>query len=151
MARTERKVVVSGGFDPLHIGHIKLFKEAKRLGRLIVIVNNDNWVKKKKGYVFMPEKEREKIVKSVRYVDETILSRHKFDTDDMSVCNELRAIKPNMFANGGDRKKDDIPEYELCKELGIETIFNIGGKKMQSSNRLVSNVWEKGKNMKVNT
>jgi len=133
-----KSVAVSGGFDPIHIGHIRLLKEAKKLGdKLIVILNNDNWLKKKKGYAFMPQQDRMEILNSIRYVDEVVLSFHEKDTKDISICRELEQIKPNIFANGGDRKADNIPEYTICEKLGIEMVFNVGGEKLRSSSDLV--------------
>ena len=133
-----KTVCVSGGFDPIHIGHVRLFKEAKKLGdNLVVIVNNDNWLKSKKGYVFMPEEDRKEIIESIKYVDDVILSFHEEQPKDMSVCTELEIIQPDIFANGGDRKGDNIPEIQLCKELGIKTVFNVGGEKIRSSSELV--------------
>jgi cytidyltransferase-like protein len=132
-------VSVSGGFDPIHIGHVRIFKHAKKLGdKLIVILNNDNWLKKKKGYVFMPEHERKEIIEAIKYVDQVILTSHTKNTKDKSVCNELRKIRPDIFANGGDRKIDNIPEVSVCKEIDCKMIFNVGeGGKIQSSSWLV--------------
>ncbi len=134
-------VAISGGFDPIHIGHIEMMQEAKALGdKLVVIVNNDNWLKKKKGFAFMNEQERKAIVEAVRYVDEVILTGHPENADDMSVCKELENLKPDIFANGGDRKPDGdpIPEVELCNRLGIELVYNVGKSgKIQSSSELV--------------
>ena len=133
-----KKVVVSGGFDPIHVGHLRMFKEAKALGDyLIVVVNNDNWLKKKKGYCFMSEKDRIEIIQAFKYVDEVYLTKHKPNTDDMSICEALKYIKPDISANGGDRHINNIPEYSLCKELNIGMIFNIGGGKIRSSSELV--------------
>src|SRR5882724_4585395 len=95
-------VAVSGGFDPIHPGHIRMFKEAKALGdRLVVILNNDNWLMKKKKFVFMKQNERKEVIEAIKYVDLVIISKHKHDTDDMSVSEDLRRIKPDIFANGG--------------------------------------------------
>ncbi len=142
-------VAISGGFDPVHIGHIEMMKEAKDLGdKLVVIVNNDNWLKKKKSFAFMNEKERKAIIEAIRYVDEVILTGHKENTDDMSVCKELEALKPDIFANGGDRHPagDPVPEVELCERLGIKMVYNIGKSgKIQSSSDLVKRVREIGK------
>lgn len=135
-----RVVAVSGGMDPVHKGHVRLFKEAKALGDyLVVILNNDNWLLKKKGFVFMDQDERKEIIESIRYVDEVIITNHVIDDGDSSVCVELAKLKPDVFANGGDRKSDNIPEYNLCNELGIEMVFNVGGEKIQSSSDLVKN------------
>ncbi len=137
--RTQIIVAVSGGFDPIHIGHVRMFQEAKALGdKLVVIVNNDNWLKKKKGFAFMPEKERKEIIEFIKGVDEVILTSHAPDTDDMSVCRELRELKPDIFANGGDRKQDNVPEVAVCEEIGCAMAFNIGtGGKVQSSSWLI--------------
>jgi D-beta-D-heptose 7-phosphate kinase/D-beta-D-heptose 1-phosphate adenosyltransferase len=134
-------VAVSGGFDPVHIGHIEMMQEAKALGdKLVVILNNDNWLKKKKGFAFMDEKERRAIIEAIRYVDEVVITSHPENPGDMSVCAELEKIKPDIFANGGDRKPDGdpIPEVELCNRLGIKLVYNIGKSgKIQSSSELV--------------
>ena len=138
-----RVVAVSGGFDPVHIGHLNLFREAKALGdKLVVIVNNDHWLMSKKGYVFMNEKERAEIVKAVRYVDEVLVTGHPEDPSDMSVCADLERLQPDIFANGGDRKPDGdpIPEVDLCQRLGIKIVYNVGGRKTQSSSELVKRV-----------
>jgi D-beta-D-heptose 7-phosphate kinase/D-beta-D-heptose 1-phosphate adenosyltransferase len=146
--RLKKKVVVavSGGFSPVHAGHIQLFEEAKKLGdELVVILNNDNWLKKKKGFVFIDEKERKKIIESIKWVDRVVLTGHNPDPKDMSVCAELANLKPDIFANGGDRDKKDArqsmsslnPEQALCKKLGIKTVFNVGGGKIQSSSWLL--------------
>jgi D-beta-D-heptose 7-phosphate kinase/D-beta-D-heptose 1-phosphate adenosyltransferase len=131
-------VAVSGGFDPVHVGHLRLFKEAKKLGdKLVVILNNDNWLKAKKGYIFMPEQDRKEIIESFKDVDDVILTYHESHPKDMSVCAELEVLSPDIFANGGDRKSDNIPEMQLCKEMKIETVFNVGGEKIQSSSDII--------------
>ena len=131
-------VAVSGGFDPIHIGHLRLFKEAKKLGdELVVILNNDNWLLKKKGYIFMPESERKEIIEAIRWVDRVILTSHSSDPEDMSVSEELRKLKPDIFANGGDRTSDNIPEIKVCKEINCRMVFNVGGEKIQSSSSLL--------------
>jgi cytidyltransferase-like protein len=145
--KKKKVVMVSGGFDPVHIGHVRMFQEAKKLGdELVVVINNDNWLKYKKGFAFMPQKDRKEIIKSFRAVDKVIFTSHKPKTKDISVCREIKSIKPHIFANGGDRKHDNIPEYVLCKKLGIEMIFNVGyGGKVRSSSELVKKAKLKSK------
>jgi D-beta-D-heptose 7-phosphate kinase/D-beta-D-heptose 1-phosphate adenosyltransferase len=136
---TEKVVAVSGGFDPIHVGHIRMFKEAKKLGtKLVVVLNNDNWLLKKKGYVFMSAQERKEIVESLLDVDEVIITNHEKDPEDISVCKELEELRPHIFANGGDKKEDNIPEYKLCNQLDIEMIFNVGGEQIKFDSELVS-------------
>ena len=132
-------VAVSGGFDPLHIGHVRLFNEAKKLGdKLVIILNNDNWLAKKKGYAFMKEDERKEIIENLSAVDEVVISSHSENPDDMSVCVELKLIKPDIFANSGDRFADNIPEVAVCQEIGCQLIFNVcQGGKIQSSSWLL--------------
>jgi len=132
-------VMVSGGFDPIHHGHIRYFQKAKKLGdKLVVIINNDNWIKLKKGHGFMSERDRAEIIRAIRDVDTVVISLHKKNTKDMSVCKEILKIKPDIFANGGDRVARNIPEFKLCKELGIKMVFNVGhGGKVRSSSELL--------------
>lgn len=144
-----RVVAVSGGFDPIQFGHVRYINQARKLGdRLVVILNNDNWLKAKKGYVFMPELERMEIIESMAAVDFVLMTNHKPNDKDRSVCTELRNIRPEVFANGGDRFSDNIPEKKLCEELGIEMVFNVGGEKVQSSSVLVKNAMKQLKGMK---
>jgi D-beta-D-heptose 7-phosphate kinase/D-beta-D-heptose 1-phosphate adenosyltransferase len=134
-------VAVSGGFDPVHIGHVRMFNEAKALGdRLVVIINNDAWLRSKKGQEFMSEMERKEIIEGFGAVDEVIITSHLENDSDRSVCRELRLVNPHIFANGGDRKPDGdpVPEVDLCNELGIKMFYNVGsGGKVQSSSWLL--------------
>lgn len=134
-------VAVSGYFNPVHIGHIRMFKRAKKIGdKLIVIVNNDNQVKLKGSVQFMNEKERMEIISALKLVDKVILSIDK----DKTVCKTLKLIKPHIFANGGDRNQKNIPEVDICKEINCKMIFNIGrGGKIQSSSWLLKNIQHK--------
>ena len=133
-------VVVSGGFDPLHVGHSKMFQEAAKLAsKLIVIVNNDDFLMLKKGYVFMPIDERLEIIKNISVVDKAVKA---IDTD-LTVCQTLNLLAKEeniiVFANGGDRQSEkDISETTVCRDNQIEMKFNIGGGKIQSSSSLVS-------------
>ncbi len=141
LKRKGKIVMISGGFDPIHIGHVRYMQEAKKLGdKLIVVINNDNWLKLKKGYAFMTENERKEIIEAIGCVDEVIITSHSENTKDITVCEEIRKIKPHVFANGGDRKPDGdpVPEVALCEELGIEIVYNVGhGGKVRSSSELV--------------
>ena len=139
--------MVSGGFDPVHIGHVRLFQEAKKLGdELIISLNNDNWLRFKKGFAFMPEQERKEILKAFRPVDRVMLSEHKKNTKDYSSVHMLEKIRPSIFANGGDRdeknsKDPNSPLYremQVCKKLGVKMVYNVGhGGKIRSSSDLV--------------
>lgn len=141
MRTVEKKitVAVSGGFDPVHIGHVRLFQAARRLGdRLVVILNNDHWLKKKKGYIFMPQGERKELLESIRWVDGVVLTKHPSNPEDMSVNEALLRIRPDIFANGGDRTKKNIPEVPVCEKIGCKMVFGVGrGGKVQSSSWLV--------------
>jgi D-beta-D-heptose 7-phosphate kinase/D-beta-D-heptose 1-phosphate adenosyltransferase len=140
--KKRRVVAVSGGFDPLHIGHVRMFEEAKKFGdELVVILNNDHWLRKKKGFVFMLETERKEIIEALRAVDRVFLTKHPQDPIDMSVSEALRELRPAVFANGGDRHTHNTPEDAVCAELGIEMVFNTGhGGKVQSSSWLTEKV-----------
>jgi D-beta-D-heptose 7-phosphate kinase/D-beta-D-heptose 1-phosphate adenosyltransferase len=142
--------MVSGGFDPVHIGHVRLFEEAKKLGdELVVVINNDNWKRQKKKHVFMPDNERKEIIEAFACVDRVIITKHPKNPKgpkEMSVSGELQKIKPHIFANGGDRNEEDARnpnsslyyDVKMCEKLGIEMMFNIGhGGKVQSSSSLV--------------
>lgn len=133
-------VAVSGGFDPIHVGHIRMFQEAKKLGgKLVVILNNDNWLYKKKGFVFMPQNERKEILEALEGVGRVVLTYHLKNPKDMSVCAELKKIRPNIFANGGDKTIKNIPEIAVCKKIGCKMVFNVGrGGKVQSSSWLIA-------------
>ena len=85
----------------------------------------------------MDENDRLEIVKSISYVHDAILTQHAPNDADISVCRSLEYLKPDIFANGGDRKAENIPEYQLCEKLGIEMVFNVGGEKIRSSSELI--------------
>lgn len=141
MPNKNKIVVVSGGFDPIHIGHIRMIQEARKMGdELVVILNNDNWLKRKKTHIFMHQKERKAIIESIGGVDRVVITSHPKNPKDMSVVNEILKIKPNIFANGGDRKSEkDIPEVAACNKVGAKMVFNVGqGGKVQSSSWLLA-------------
>ena len=125
-------VATSGYFDPLHVGHLECLELASERGdRLIVIVNSDLQAKQKKGKSFMMEEDRLKIVAALRCVDEVFLSIDK----DSTQCESLKHLKPDIFAKGGDRTSDEIPELSICRELGIRIVDGLG-KKIRSSSSL---------------
>lgn len=134
-------VAVSGGFDPVHVGHVRMFEAARKLGdELVVILNNDNWLRKKKRHVFMPEAERREVIAAFRAVDRVVLTSHKENPEDMSVAEDLKKLKPDVFANGGDRFADNVPEVAVCKKIGCKMVFRVGrGGKVQSSSWLLNN------------
>lgn len=128
--KENRTVVASGYFDPIHVGHIEYLEMAAKLGdKLIVIVNNDNQAVLKKGTPFMTEGDRLKIVSSLKCVDEVFLSID----EDPTVCRSLQAVSPDIFAKGGDRFVDEIPEATTCKEIGAEIVDGLGMKIRSSS------------------
>ena len=130
-------VAVSGGFDPVHIGHIEMMERARRLGdKLVVILNNDNWLHSKKGFAFMPEDQRVKLLKSFPFVDRVVLTDHQPNDPDRSVVRSLRKIRPDIFGNGGDRGTKNTPEMDVCKELRIQMKFGLG-EKIQSSSWMI--------------
>ena len=132
-------VVVSGYFDPIHVGHLEMMKLAKQLGdELIVIVNNDKQAKLKKKKSYMSEDDRLKIVKAIRYTDAAFISVD----EDKTVCGSLEKVRRNykdyniIFANGGDRHSGEIPESKVCKKCDIEMIDGLGDK-IRSSSKIV--------------
>ena len=130
----DKLICVSGGFDPIHIGHLRMMQDASRYGKLIVIVNSDAWLMRKKGYIFMPFEERCEIIQGLTCVYNTTY----VEDSDGTVCEALARIKPNFFANGGDRKTDNTPEIILCETSGINLLWGIGGNKIQSSSELIN-------------
>jgi cytidyltransferase-like protein len=128
-----KTIMVSGGFDPIHVGHVRMIQESAKYGDVIVVANSDNWLFRKKGYNFMSFNERKEILSALKGVIEVVA----VDDTDGTVCSALRHYRPTYFANGGDRKKDNTPEKVLCEELGIEMLWNVGGGKIQSSSELV--------------
>lgn len=146
--KNKKIVAVSGGFDPIHVRHAEMIEQASVLGdKLVVIVNNDNWLKKKKGYAFMPESERVKILKSIKGVDEVFLTEHEPDTNDMSICHALRKVRPHIFGKGGDRFIGNIPEVAVCEEINCQIVDGLGDK-IQSSSWLLKDYFEKIKKKK---
>lgn len=138
-AITLNSIVVSGGMDPPHKGHYRMLKDASAYGVVIVVLNSDEWLLRKKGYIFMPFEERKEILENCKYVDFVI----KAVDSDNTVCASLIDIRPDYFGNGGDRVEKNTPELKICGELGIKTAWGLGGKKIQSSSDLVNKAREK--------
>ncbi|MBS3143276.1 adenylyltransferase/cytidyltransferase family protein [Candidatus Woesearchaeota archaeon] len=135
-------VAASGYFDPLHVGHLEYLEKARKLGdKLVVIINNDVQTRLKKKTVFMPQEDRMRIIKALKPVDEVFLSID----DDNSVCKSLEKIKPSIFAKGGDRTVDEIPETPICKRLGIKVIDGLGAK-IRASSDILREYSQGGKN-----
>ena len=136
-------VLVSCGFDPIHSGHIYLIKDASKHGEVIVLLNSDQWLKEKKGKEFLPFKEREIIMKSLKNVIDVL----SFDDSDKTCINGLKnAINkyPNCkikFANGGDRNNQTTPEKKFCDEHNIETLWGIGGTDKSNSSSWILKKW----------
>ncbi len=133
-----RVVVCTGGFDPLHSGHIEYLRAARQLGSILVVgVNSDAWLTRKKGRPFMPSKDRVAVIENLRMVDHCILFNDDDDTAIEAIKN-VQLLYPNsqiIFANGGDRNKENIPEKIV---QGIEFVFDVGGgSKLNSSSELL--------------
>lgn len=117
-----KRIVVSGGFDPLNMDHLRLFRKSSEYGNLIVILNSDDWLIRKKGYYHQAWMDRRDIIGDLRYIRDVVPT----DDRDGTVCQALRTLKPDYFANGGDRKPGNTPEVAVCAELGIEMLWNMG-------------------------
>jgi len=136
-------VLVSGGFDPIHSGHIKLIREASQYGKVVVLLNSDKWLQNKKGKEFLPFYEREIIMKELKNVVDVL----GFDDSDKTCIDGLRIarkkyIKENiMFANGGDRNDKTTPESVFCEENNIELLWGVGGNDKSNSSSWILKKW----------
>ena len=137
-------VVTSGGFDPMHVGHLRCLQESAEIARqykvpLVVIVNSDGFLHRKKGFAFMPESERAEIIAGVAGVDAVI----PWDDGTQFVTGALEILRPIIFTKGGDRDSAaNVPEFDLCERIGCKVMFGVGGGKIQSSSDLVKAVKE---------
>ena len=137
-------VLVSGGFDPIHSGHIKLIREASQYGKVVVLLNSDKWLRNKKGKEFLPFYEREIIMKELKNVVDVL----GFDDSDKTCIDGLRIarkkyIKENiMFANGGDRNDKTTPESVFCEENNIELLWGVGGNDKSNSSSWILKKWK---------
>lgn len=146
----------SGGFDPLHVGHLKCFQHMRKLttssvlpgvvGKTIIIINDDGFLKRKKGYAFMPSWERAEIIAELECVDYVTF----WDDGTQIVSGALQALRPDFFCKGGDRNEShNVPEFKVCEVIGCKVLFNIGGQKVQSSSVLVENSRNGGKTYNI--
>ena len=141
--QTNYMVCTSGGYDPIHPGHISCMLQAKKLNHiLVVIVNGDSFLVSKKGKPFQDLKTRCQIVSTIRGVDYVVPYEVN---NDMTVCGALEMIQPGVFAKGGDRVDiDTIPEWEVCKKRKIKIVTGVGLPKDWSSSDLLDD-WAKYK------
>ena len=135
-------VTTSGGFDPMHVGHLRCLQASASLAHnnklpLVVIVNGDGFLNRKKGFAFMPEMERAEIIAGVAGVDAVVL----WDDGTQFVTGALEILRPVYFTKGGDRDSaENVPEFDLCERSGCKVMFGVGGGKIQSSSDLVKAV-----------
>ena len=135
-------IIVSGGFDPVHKGHIRMFREAANLGANVVVgLNSDEWLSRKKGKPFMKWDERAELLESCKFINQVI----PFDDSDDTASNVIERVHLMYssdyniyFANGGDRKKGNVPELDTCKDLNVVMLWGVGGGKIQSSSWLIN-------------
>ena len=147
--RGTKIIATSGGFDPLHVGHVRCINSSKSAvetvcsqrgssssgaSLLVVIVNGDEFLRRKKDFVFMPVTERMEIIAALNAVDFVV----PWCDDSQTVAGAIAELKPNYFTKGGDRTdKSNVPEFDICQQFNCEIVFNVGGKKIQSSSNLV--------------
>jgi len=135
-------IILSGGFDPVHIGHLRMFREVSYLGHQVIVgLNSDEWLTRKKGKPFMPFEERKEIIEGFKYVNQVI----SFNDDDDTAINAIERVVTMYssdydfyFANGGDRTNSNVPEIPICIQLGVEMLWGVGGGKIQSSSWLTN-------------
>ena len=137
-------VLVSGGFDPIHSGHIYLIQEASKYGKIVVLLNSDEWLKKKKGSEFLNYKERKVIMLALKNVIDVL---DFDDSDTTSIQGIKKAIEKyphhNLkFANGGDRNDKSTPETLFCEKNKVETLWGIGGNDKSNSSSWILKKWQ---------
>jgi len=115
-------IALSGGFDPPTIGQTRMISHASKLGDVVIILNTDRWLSERKHHMFLTREKRKRILKSIPGVVNIIDA----EDEDGTVCETLRKLKPNMFGNGGCRTEENTPEIDLCRELGVELVWQVG-------------------------
>ena len=138
-----RIVIVSGGFDPIHSGHIEHFKEAKKLGDILIVgLNSDEWLTRKKGKPFMPIEERLAVIRELRMVDSAVAFNDDNNSSIDLIKKALVLFDDVLFANGGDRTQDNIPEIdEFDKDPRVQFAFGVGGSHKQNSSSWILKQW----------
>ena len=136
-------VLVSGGFDPIHSGHIKLIEDASKHGKIVVLLNSDKWLQNKKGKEFLPFKEREIIMKALKNVIDVISCGDKDKTCIDGIEKAINKYKNQKikFANGGDRNSNSTPESIFCENNKIELLWGIGGDNKSNSSSWILKKW----------
>ena len=125
-------IALSGGFDPLHVGHLRMIEAAAALGEVNIILNSDDWLVRKKGFFGQCWNDRTAILRAIRGVADV----WPVDDADGTVCDALAAMRPDLFGNGGDRAADNTPELATCEQMGIRTVFGLGGDKQNASSAI---------------
>ena len=137
-------ILVSGGFDPIHSGHIKLINDANKYGDVVVLLNSDAWLQNKKGKEFLPFDERKIIMQNIKGVIDVI----DFDDSDRSCVNGLKKAKEKYhnkiikFANGGDRNNKTTPETKFCQQNDIKALWSVGGNEKANSSSWILKKWK---------
>jgi len=151
-------IILSGGFDPIHKGHMRMFREASWLGHQVIVgLNSDSWLCRKKGKPFMEFYERKEILEGIKYISSVVA----FNDDDDSACELINRVRSTynggmfnhnyddvnptgkkeydiFFANGGDRTTDNTPEMDTCRLKDVTMLWGVGGGKIQSSSWLIN-------------
>jgi len=143
-------VAISGGFDPIHKGHINMIREAaeqfgtmcsgcgKTKARIHIYLTSDEWMIRREGFKFMSFGDRAAVLSAIQGVEMVF---PVIDTDD-TVCETIRTFKPDVFVNGGDRGPENTPELRTCNDLKIRMVFGVGGNKIESSSEMIKRIKE---------